>query len=257
MQKDDFAPPPLLPRSSALSAPPQVLSSIAEAAGEDHTADLPEELLALVFSLLGSGNRKRCSCVCRHWLAVEAASGLRLALDARAPLLANSALPCLLTLFPAVSKLALKCDRHAESMGDPALAHVADRLGPGLHHLKLRSLRAVTDDGVTTLAVAAANLRKLSVGSCAFRAKGIKDVLRSCLHLEELSVKRLRGLAESEPISISTAGVLLIRAQTRLEKGRRGGRRVVGPTGAKSSFRMTVNGSRMENPTECRIRNES
>ena len=36
----------------------------------------------------------------------------------------------------------------------------------------------------------------------------------------------------------------------------RHGRRVVGPIGAKSSFRMAVNGSRMENRTECRIRNE-
>ncbi|CAD6219923.1 unnamed protein product [Miscanthus lutarioriparius] len=195
--------PPLLPPSPALSAPPQVLSSIAEAAGEDHTADLPEELLALVFGLLGSGDRKRCSLVCRRWLAVEAASRLRLALDARAPLLADSALPRLLARFPAVSKLALKCDRRAESVGDPALAQVADRLGPGLRRLKLRSLRAVTDDGVAALAAAAANLRKLSVGYCAFGANGIEAVLRSCLHLEELSVKRLRGLAESEPISVS------------------------------------------------------
>jgi len=36
----------------------------------------------------------------------------------------------------------------------------------------------------------------------------------------------------------------------------RHGRRVVGPIGAKSSFRMAVNGSWMENRTECRIRNE-
>jgi len=41
------------------------------------------------------------------------------------------------------------------------------------------------------------------------------------------------------------------------EKGRRGGRKVVGPTGAKSSFHTAVNGSRMENLTECRIMNES
>ena len=34
------------------------------------------------------------------------------------------------------------------------------------------------------------------------------------------------------------------------------GRGVVGPTRAKSSFRMAVNGSWMENRTECRIRNE-
>lgn len=196
--------PPPLPLSPALSFRPQILSSIADAVGEDHTADLPEELLALVFGLLGSGDRKRCSLVCRRWLVVEAASRFRLAIDARASPLAESALPRLLARFPAVSKLALKCDRRAESVGDPALAQVADRLGPGLRRLKLRSLRAVTDDGVAALAAAAANLRKLSVGSCDFGAKGIEAVLRSCLHLEELSVKRLRGLAESEPISVSS-----------------------------------------------------
>ncbi|WVZ64015.1 hypothetical protein U9M48_013601 [Paspalum notatum var. saurae] len=194
-------PPP--PPSPALPAPPKVLVSIAEAAGDDHTADLPEELLSLVFGLLGSGDRKRCSLVCRRWLAVEAASRLRLALDAKAPLLADSALPRLLARFHAVSKLALKCDRRAESVGDPALALVADRLGPVLRRLKLRSLRAVTDDGVAALAVATANLRKLSVGSCVFGAKGIEAVLNSCLQLEELSVKRLRGLADSEPITVS------------------------------------------------------
>jgi len=40
-------------------------------------------------------------------------------------------------------------------------------------------------------------------------------------------------------------------------KGRRGRRRVVGPTGAKSSFHMAINGSWMKNPMECRIRNKS
>ncbi|XP_066351635.1 uncharacterized protein [Miscanthus floridulus] len=45
--------------------------------------------------------------------------------------------------------------------------------------------------------------------------------------------------------------------QRRASQGRRGGRRVVGPTGIKSSFHMAVNASRMENPIECRIRNKS
>ncbi|RLN13159.1 F-box protein [Panicum miliaceum] len=97
-------------------------------------------------------------------------------------------LPRLLTRSPAVSKLALKCNRRAESVDDLALALVADRLGPGLRRLKLRSLRVVTDDGVTVLAAAAgANLCMLTVGSCYFGAKGIEAVLRSCLHLEELA----------------------------------------------------------------------
>ncbi|KAL5201174.1 hypothetical protein ABZP36_035528 [Zizania latifolia] len=194
-------PPTSSPSPAREAAAHATAAEDSPAAVEDYTADLPEELLAVVFGLLGSGDRKRCSLVCRRWLAVEATSRLRLALDARAPLLA--AAPGILARFPAVSKLALKCDRRAESVGDSTLSLVADRLGPGLRRLKLRSLRVVTDDGVSVLASAATNLRKLSVGSCAFSAKGIEAVIRSCLHLEELSIKRLRGLAESEPIAVS------------------------------------------------------
>ncbi|KAK1603859.1 hypothetical protein QYE76_027532 [Lolium multiflorum] len=167
---------------------------------EEDTAELPEELLAAVFGLLGSGDRKRFSLVSRRWLAAEAASRLRLALDARDPLL--PAAPGILRRFSAVSKLALKCDRRADSVGDPALVLVARRLGPGLRRLKLRSLRAVTDDGVHALAAAGVNLRKLSVGSRAFGARGIEAALRSCTQLDELSVKRLRGLASSDPITV-------------------------------------------------------
>ncbi|XP_037433872.1 F-box protein At1g47056-like [Triticum dicoccoides] len=198
-------PPPTPPSPTAQAASPRFCSAAAaeDAAAEaDYTSDLPEELLAVVFGLLGSGDRKRCSLVCRRWLATEASSRLRLALDARAPLLA--AAPAILARFSSVSKLALKCDRRAESVGDPALALVAHRLGPGLRRLKLRSVRAVTDHGVAALAAAAINLRKLSVGSCTFGAKGIEAVLRSCPQLEELSVKRLRGLADSEPITVSS-----------------------------------------------------
>ncbi|KAL5206419.1 hypothetical protein ABZP36_034628 [Zizania latifolia] len=189
------------PSHAAEAAVHALVAEDSPAAAEDYTADLPEELLAVVFGLLGSGDRKRCSLVCRRWLAVEAASRLRLALDARAPFLA--AAPGILARFPAVSKLALKCDRRSESIGDSTLSLVADRLGPGLRRLKLRSLRVVTDNGVAALAAAATNLRKLSVGSCAFSAKGIEAVIRSCLHLEELSIKRLRGLADSEPVAFS------------------------------------------------------
>jgi len=67
---------------------PQLLASVVEAVGgEDHIAGLPEELLALVFGMLGSGNCKHCSLVCYRWLAIKAASRLRLVLDARVPLL--------------------------------------------------------------------------------------------------------------------------------------------------------------------------
>uniref|UniRef100_A0A0E0JWS5 Uncharacterized protein n=1 Tax=Oryza punctata TaxID=4537 RepID=A0A0E0JWS5_ORYPU len=101
----------------------------------------------------------------------------------------------------AVSKLALKCDCRADSVSDPTLVLVTDRIGLALRRLKLHSLRLVTDDGVAALAT---NLRELSVGSCTFGANGIEAVLRSCLHLEELSIKRLCGLTQSEPVVISS-----------------------------------------------------
>ncbi|KAF0911361.1 hypothetical protein E2562_008247 [Oryza meyeriana var. granulata] len=132
---------------------------------------------------------KRCSLVCRCWLVVEASSRLWLALDAQA--LLHAMLPGILARFPTVSKLALKCDHRSESIGNPTLTLVTNCLGPGLRRLKLRSLRIITDDGVAVLAAAATNLHKLSVSSCAFGAKGIEAILRSCLHLKELSIKHL------------------------------------------------------------------
>jgi hypothetical protein len=75
---------PLPPPPSPVLPPPQhLIASIAEA-GEDHTDDLPEELLAAVFGLLGSGDRKRCSLVCRRWLASASRSMLELHYSPRA-----------------------------------------------------------------------------------------------------------------------------------------------------------------------------
>ncbi|XP_072963480.1 F-box protein At1g47056-like [Typha angustifolia] len=170
----------------------------------DHTLDLPDEVLALVFHSLTSGDRKRCSLVCRRWLEVESGSRHRLALDARAALLA--AAPSLFDRFSAVSKLALKCDRRADSIGDEALSVISHRC-PGLTRLKIRACRAVTDTGMAALAAACPNLRKISVGSCAFGSKGIDAILRGCAHLEEISIKRLRGLSDatSDPIGPGAA----------------------------------------------------
>ncbi|KAM0942743.1 putative F-box domain, leucine-rich repeat domain superfamily, F-box-like domain superfamily [Dioscorea sansibarensis] len=160
----------------------------------DHTVDLPDECLALVFHSLGSGDRKRCSLVCRRWLAVEGQSRQRLSLDARAALL--SAAPSLFSRFDAVSKLALKCDRRSDSIGDEALALISLRC-PNLTRLKIRACRALTDAGMAALAAHCPSLRKLSCGSCAFGSKGIDAVLKGCPLLEELSIKRLRGLADA------------------------------------------------------------
>ncbi|KAG6481822.1 F-box protein SKIP2-like [Zingiber officinale] len=173
--------------ASALSSSRPVTFSDAR----DFTSDLPDECLALVFQSLRPADRRSCSLVSRRWLAVEGCSRNRLSLDARASLL--EAAPSLFARFDAVSKLALRCGRRSNSIGDEALALVAARC-PNLVSLKLRSCRALTDVGMAAVARSCPGLRKLSVGSCCFGAKGIDVVLRGCPLLEDLSIKRLRGL---------------------------------------------------------------
>ncbi|KAJ3693291.1 hypothetical protein LUZ60_008771 [Juncus effusus] len=166
----------------------------------DYTAELPDEVLGIMFQLLTSGDRKRCSLVCRRWFFVEGQSRQRLALDARLGL--ADSVGSIVMRFSSVSKLALKCERRSDSIGDETIAVIANGL-PGLTRLKLRACRAVTDSGMESLAGCCVNLRKLSVGSCAFGSKGIESILKSCKNLEELSIKRLRGLSDvnTSPIS--------------------------------------------------------
>ncbi|XP_010911094.1 F-box protein At1g47056 [Elaeis guineensis] len=179
-------------RPSAAMIPAAVSTSFGPS--RDHTADLPDECLALIFQSLGSGDRKRCSLVCRRWLVVEGQGRHRLVLDARSALL--EAVPSLFSRFDAVTKLALRCDRRSDSIGDEALALIS--LGcPNLTRLKLRACRALTESGMAALAKHCPNLRKLSCGSCTFGAKGVEAVLRGCSLLEELSIKRLRGLSDA------------------------------------------------------------
>ncbi|KAJ0984368.1 hypothetical protein J5N97_002724 [Dioscorea zingiberensis] len=193
------------PPLSSASSPSMLPSSSSHIADHprDLTADLPDDLLVLIFHSLGSGDRKRCSLVCRRWLALDGQSRHRLSLDARADLLA--AAPALFSRFEAVSKLALKCDRRSDSIGDEGLALISLRC-PNLTRLKLRACRALTDDGMTALAKHCPNLRRFSCGSCAFGSKGIDAILSGCSLLEELSIKRLRGLADAiEPASPGVA----------------------------------------------------
>ncbi|XP_020081638.1 F-box protein At1g47056-like [Ananas comosus] len=170
----------------------------------DHTLELPDECLALIFSSLSPSDRKRCSLVCRRWLAVEGQSRHRLSLDARKDLLSFA--PALLSRFDSVTKLALKCDRRSESIGDDALALISSRL-PRLSRLKLRACRQLTDLGMSALAANCPDLRKLSCSSCAFGPKAVDAVLRACPLLEDLSLKRLRGL--SDPTAASDLLLLL------------------------------------------------
>ncbi|XP_072969909.1 F-box protein At1g47056-like [Typha angustifolia] len=184
---------------------PSSSSSGGDDAGVDYTAALPDDILAVVFSSLPHSVRNSCSLVCRRWLAVDSRSRRRLSLHARATLLA--AAPSLFHRFPAVSTLSLTSHRRtsADSIGDDALAAVA--LGcPNLTRIKLRGLHSITASGMAALGAACPKIRKLSVSSCAFGSKGVSAIINGYANLEELSIKRLRGL--SEPITISTSSSL-------------------------------------------------
>ncbi|GMH24077.1 hypothetical protein Nepgr_025920 [Nepenthes gracilis] len=173
----------------------------------DFTSDLPDECLAHVFQTLSSGDRKRCSLVCKRWLKVEGQSRQRLSINAQSELFFH--IPAVFTRFDSVTKLSLRCDRRSVSIGDDALALVS-LWCRNLSRLKLRGCRELTDLGVEAFAQNCKNLKKLSCGSCDFGTKGLNSVLEHCSLLEELSIKRLRGINDNggeavEPISLGSA----------------------------------------------------
>ncbi|XP_051127077.1 F-box protein SKIP2-like [Andrographis paniculata] len=171
----------------------------------DYTAEIPDECLALIFQSLSSGDRKSCSLVCRRWLSVEGQSRYRLALNASADVAVH--LSKVFLRFDSVTKLALRCDRKSVSLNDDDLLFISLRCH-NLTRLKLRGCREITDVGMYSLATNCKSLRKFSCGSCMFGAKGMNALLNNCSSLEELSVKRLRGINDgfaAEPIGPGTA----------------------------------------------------
>ncbi|KAG5623883.1 hypothetical protein H5410_009101 [Solanum commersonii] len=171
----------------------------------DYTDDLPDECLALIFQCLSSGDRKKCSLVSRRWLLVEGQSRHRLALNAKVEILPH--VPTIFTRFDSVTKLALRCDRKSVSINDEALTLISLRCSK-LIRLKLRGCRDVTEVGMSAFARNCKSLKKFSCGSCMFGAKGMNALLDNCSSLEELSVKRLRGINDgfaADPIGPGAA----------------------------------------------------
>ncbi|XXG68229.1 hypothetical protein AAC387_Pa06g1365 [Persea americana] len=66
-----------------------------------------------------------------------------------------------------------------------------------LTRLELRSCCQITDAGFAAFTANGKSLEKLSCGSCAFGTTGMNAILDECSTLEELSVKRLKGLADN------------------------------------------------------------
>ncbi|KAL3812346.1 hypothetical protein ACJIZ3_013614 [Penstemon smallii] len=161
----------------------------------DYTFNLPDECLAFIFQSLSSADRKRASLVCRRWLRVEGQSRHRLSLNAQSELC--HVIPILFSRFDSVTKLGLKCDRRSVSIGDKDLILISLKCR-NLTRLKLRACREVTDDGMSVFSTNCKNLQKFSCGSCSFGAKGMNSLLENCGLLEELSVKRLRGITDAD-----------------------------------------------------------
>ncbi|KAH7432551.1 hypothetical protein KP509_07G027600 [Ceratopteris richardii] len=164
---------------------------------EDFTAWLPDECLACVFQKMGTMDHNQCSLVCKRWYHVEAHCRQRLSLYARAEII--SFLPSIFMRFDRITKLALRCDRKTTSMDDKALFLVGRHCST-LRKLKIKGCRQLTDEGIELFArVASSTLCKLSCGACSFGARGINAVVNYCTLLEDLTVKRLKGLEEGPP----------------------------------------------------------
>ncbi|KAL0432517.1 UNVERIFIED_CONTAM: putative F-box/LRR-repeat protein 8 [Sesamum latifolium] len=226
--------PPAMDTISA--SPGGITSDLDDAvAGDDHTLNLPDECLACIFQSLSAGDRKRSSLVCRRWLRVEGQSRHRLSLNAQSQLV--NVVPGLFSRFDAVTKLALKCDRRSVSIGDDALIVISLKCR-NLTRLKLRACRELTDEGVAVFAENCKNLQKFSCGSCTFGAEGMNALLQNCAFLEELSVKRLRGItdgAAAEPIGPGkAAGALKMICLKDLYNGQCFGPLIAGATNLRS-----------------------
>nr|GLL26437.1 F-box protein At1g47056-like [Ipomoea trifida] len=173
--------------------------------GCDFSDGIPDECLALIFQSLSSGDRKSCSLVCRRWLLVEGQSRHRLSLNAKSDVLPH--VPAIFSRYDSVTKLALRCDRKSVSINDEALVQISLRCS-NLTRLKLHGCRDVTDVGMAAFALNCKSLKKFSCGTCMFGAKGMNALLDNCSSLEELSVKRLRGINDglaAEPIGPGAA----------------------------------------------------
>ncbi|KAK8556754.1 hypothetical protein V6N13_064761 [Hibiscus sabdariffa] len=157
----------------------------------DYTAEIPDDCLAHVFQFLSPGDRNRCSLVCKRWLCVDGWSRHRFSLNAQSEIVAS--LPSLFTRFDSVTKLTLRCSRKSISLNDDALVIISTRCR-NLERLKLRGCREISDEGMLAFAQNSKYLRKFSCGSCMFGARALNAVLDYCTNLEELSVKRLRGI---------------------------------------------------------------
>ncbi|MFS7973839.1 putative F-box domain, leucine-rich repeat domain superfamily, F-box-like domain superfamily [Helianthus anomalus] len=203
LRRSTTLPPSSSAQSETINSPTATGSYI------DYSSEIPDDCLALIFQFLNSGDRKRCSLVSKRWLLVEGQSRHRLALNAQAEFIPF--ISSMFSRFDSVTKLSLRCDRRSVSVDDNGLILISFRCRK-LTRLKLRGCREITDIGMASLGKNCKELKKFSCGSCMFGAKGMNAFLDNCSSLEELSVKRLRGVTDAgatEPIGVGSAATNL------------------------------------------------
>ncbi|KAL8199328.1 hypothetical protein R6Q57_012896 [Mikania cordata] len=199
---------PMNRHTSSSSSLREILDATCESC-IDYTSAIPDDCLALVFQFLDSGDLNRCSLVSKRWLLVEGQSRHRLTLNAQSAII--SVIPSMFSRFDSVTRLSLRCDRTSFSIDDYGLILISLRCR-NLTRLKLRGCREITDIGMTAIGKNCKQLKKFSCGSCTFGAKGMNALLDNCSSLEELSVKRLRGVNDggaSEAIGSGAAAISL------------------------------------------------
>lgn len=175
----------------------------------DYTEGIPDECLASIFQLLNASDRKRSSHVCKRWFRVDGQSRRRLSLNAQSEIISH--VPSIFTRFDSVAKLSLRCDRRSLSINDDALLMISIRC-EGLTRLKLRGCREVTEVGMDNFAKNCKNLTKFSCGSCNFGAIGINMLLKHCIKLEELTIKRLRNVNNGNDVVVPGAAALSLKS---------------------------------------------
>ncbi|KAH7332169.1 hypothetical protein KP509_20G073200 [Ceratopteris richardii] len=173
---------------------------------QDLTLILPEECLAWIFNKLSVSDRRNCSLVCRRWHSVESVSRDRLALHAEAAI--EPHLSSILSRYSLIACLSLRCGRKELSIDNAALALIGEQC-TRLYRLKLKSCKAITDEGIAAFAKARGHsLKKFSAGACGFGSKGLNILLENSPKLEDLSLKRLRKMVDDpQPILPGASGL--------------------------------------------------
>ena len=181
---------------------------------EDYTTWLPDECLACVFEKMSAQDRTRCSLVCKRFLLVESRARERLTLRAHASIISD--LPSIFTRFDHITKLCLRAEHRKPGVGpgsticDKGLLIVAIHC-TSLSKLKIKGCKQITDSGIELFArTRGSSLKKLAFGSCSFGARGVNAILENCSFLEELTLKRLRGLVDA-PVELIVPGCASIR----------------------------------------------